>query len=232
MVAEANRESRKGQNIGLIIFDCDGTLVDSERLVSQVEAEHLKSLGQHLSPEEVRKLFKGKTAGEVTAAIAEMIARPVPLDWVFDWAMLTANVFVHELRPIPGIEPVLDYLALRNQAMCVASQSSPARVALSLKVAGLDRYFGPHVFTASMVERPKPAPDLFLFAAKKMGVPPQHCVVIEDSTTGVAGARNAGMRVFGYAADESERALAAAGATVFHSMHELIGLLERSSGKQ
>lgn len=231
-ISEPNRPSPTYRNAGLIIFDCDGTLVDSERLVSQVEAEHLKSLGLHLSADEVRRLFKGKTAGEVTAAIAKMITRPVPLDWVFDWAMLTANAFVHELKAIPDIEAVLRHLAQRGQAMCVASQSSPARVALSLRVANLDRYFGPHVFTASMVEHPKPAPDLFLFAASKMGISPQHCIVIEDSPVGVIGAREAGMQVFGYAADESTSVLSEAGATVFHSMQELIGLLGKNSGEQ
>ena len=113
-----------------------------------------------------------------------------------------------------------------KQAICVASQSSPTRVALSLRVAGLDAYFGPHVYTASMVARPKPAPDLFLFAAENMGVAPERCTVIEDSPVGVIGAREAGMRVFGYAADESAEALADAGAHVFYSMEELIGLLE------
>ncbi len=211
----------------LIIFDCDGVLVNSERLVSRIEADHLRTLGLQMSPDEIRGLFKGKTAGEITAAVAKMIGRPVPLDWVFDWAMLTANVFVHELEAIPGVEAVLRHLAGRNQAMCVASQSSPARVALSLRVASLDAYFGQHVYTASMVERPKPAPDLFLFAASKMGVAPEYCTVIEDSPVGVIGARAAGMQVFGYAADENAQALSEAGAKIFYSMNELINLLER-----
>jgi HAD superfamily hydrolase (TIGR01509 family) len=222
--------SHGGSHNRLLIFDCDGVLVNSERLVSRIEADHLKSLGLELSPDEVRALFKGRTAGEVTAAIAQMIGRPVPLDWVFDWAMLTANTFVRELEAIPGIEAVLAHLAGQDQAMCVASQSSPARVALSLRVAALDGYFGPHVFTASMVERPKPAPDLFLFAARQMGVLPECCTVIEDSPVGVIGARAAGMQVFGYAADESAQALSEAGATVFYSMDELVGLLKERSG--
>lgn len=191
----------------------------------------MKSLGLQLSTDEVRKLFKGKTADEVTAVIAKMIGSPVPLDWVFDWAMLTANAFVHELTAIPGVDAVLHHLTNENQAMCVASQSSPARVALSLRVARLDAYFGPHVFTASMVERPKPAPDLFLFAARKMNIAPERCIVIEDSPVGVIGARAAGMQVFGYAADEDAQALSAAGAKVFYSMEELIGRLKESTAE-
>lgn len=191
----------------------------------------MKSLGLQLSTDEVRKLFKGKTADEVTAVIAKMIGSPVPLDWVFDWAMLTANTFVHELKAIPGVDAVLHHLTNENQAMCVASQSSPARVALSLRVARLDAYFGPHVFTASMVERPKPAPDLFLFAARKMNIAPERCIVIEDSPVGVIGARAAGMQVFGYAADEDAQALSAAGAKVFYSMEELIGRLKESTAE-
>lgn len=161
-----------------------------------------------------------------------MIGRPVPLDWVFDWAMLTANAFVHELKAIPGIEAVLRHFAGQNQAMCVASQSSPARVALSLRVASLDGYFGSNVYTASMVEYPKPAPDLFLFAARKMGFAPEFCTVIEDSSVGVIGARAAGMQVFGYAADENANTLSEAGATVFYSMEDLIGLLTERLSRQ
>ena len=224
-ITEPVKQAGNEEASSLIIFDCDGVLVNSERLVSRIEADHLQSLGLHKSPDEVRRMFKGKTAGEVTAAIAEMIGRPVPLDWVFDWAMLTANIFVHELKAIPGVEAVLRHLASENQPMCVASQSSPARVALSLRVASLDAYFGQHVYTASMVERPKPAPDLFLFAARKMGVAPERCTVIEDSPVGAIGAHAAGMRVFGYAADENAQALSEAGATVFYSMDDLIGLL-------
>jgi beta-phosphoglucomutase-like phosphatase (HAD superfamily) len=100
-------------------------------------------------------------------------------------------------------------------------------VALSLRVTALDGYFGGHVYTASMVPRPKPAPDLFLFAAHSMSVAAERCTVIEDSPVGVIGARAAGMRVFGYAADENAQALSEAGAEVFYSMDDLIGLLER-----
>lgn len=220
------------RNRSLVIFDCDGVLVNSERLVSRIEAAHLQSLGLNLSADRVRALFKGKTAVEVTAAVAEMIGRPVPLDWVFDWAMLTANAFVRELQAVPGVESVLRHLKTRKQPICVASQSSPARVGLSLRVASLDTYFGPNVFTASMVKHPKPAPDLFLFAAERMGVSPESCTVIEDSPVGVIGARAAGMQVFGYAADENAQALSEAGASVFDSMEELIRLLDENRGRQ
>lgn len=216
-------------NQGLIIFDCDGVLVNSERLVSRIEAEHMKSLELDVSADKARELFKGKTALQVTAIIADMIGRPVPVDWVFDWAMLTANIFVHELEAIPGVEAVLRELQRKNQRMCVASQSSPARVALSLRVTGLSNYFGPHVYTASMVRYPKPAPDLFLHAAHEMGVAPELCTVIEDSPLGVRGARAAGMQVFGYAADEEAQALSDAGARVFYDMDDLIGLLHNQA---
>jgi HAD superfamily hydrolase (TIGR01509 family) len=209
----------------LVIFDCDGVLVESERIVNAIESRELARLGIELAPDDVRRRFKGKTIDEDNAEVERIYGARVPASWVYDYAMATALGFVRGLRAVEGVERVIARVQAAGVASCVASQSPPARVALSLAVTNLAHYFGEHVFTASMVARPKPAPDLFLHAAAALGVSPAACVVIEDSASGVRGAVAAGMTVYGYAADEDANALAAAGARVFTAMDELPALL-------
>ncbi len=207
----------------LIIFDCDGVLVDSERLVNRVESECLRDLGLPLSPQETRAMFMGKTTAQVLTVIESRMGAPVPAAWVHDWGLWTAAALVSELRAVDGVAEVLRALAARSIRRCVASQSPLARVQLSLQVTGLAPHFGLDVFTASMVPRPKPAPDLFLHAAARLGVEPARCVVIEDSPGGVAAAQAAGMEAIGYAADASAEALHTAGAgRAILAMRELL----------
>lgn len=207
--------------LGLVIFDCDGVLVDSEPLVNRIEAEYFTAIGFHTTPEEVRALFKGKTIQNVVDALQARLGKPIPATLAYDWGTSVALGLAQELRAIPGVQGVIERLQGAGIPMCVASQSPLPRVRLSLRVTGLDRYFGDNVFTAGMVANPKPAPDLFLFAAQRLGVAPERAIVIEDSPSGVLAARAAGMRVYGYAADEDAGALKSAGATIFHSMDEL-----------
>lgn len=210
-----------GRDLALVIFDCDGVLVDSEPLINRVEAEYFTSLGFHTTPEEVRALFKGKTVQNVVDALQNRLGTPLPATVAYDWGTSVALALTTELRAIPGVEPVIKRLHAAGVPICVASQSPLPRVRISLRATGLERYFGDDVFTASMVERPKPAPDIFLFAAQRMGVDAQNAIVIEDSPSGVLAARAAGMQVYGYAADEDAGALKNAGAQVFYSMDEL-----------
>ena len=210
----------------LVIFDCDGVLVDSEPLANRVESELLSRLRRPVSEHEASALFKGKDVGGVVEAIERELGAKVAPDWVYEWAMATALRFVRELRAVPGVVDVLEGLARRGVAMCVASQSTPSRVALSLDQCRLGPYFGDRVYTASMVERPKPAPDLFLYAAGRHAADPSRCCVIEDSVIGVLAARAAQMNVCAYAADEDGERLAAAGGRVFHRMTELAELLK------
>lgn len=210
-----------GRAVGLVIFDCDGVLVDSERLVDQIEAEYFTSLGFHTTADEVRRLFKGKTVQQVIDAVETRLGRPFPASLAYDWGTSVALGLAQELRAVPGVEGVIQRLQAAGVPVCVASQSPLPRVRLSLRVTHLDRYFGERVFTASMVTSPKPAPDLFLFAAQRMGIDARDAVVIEDSPSGVLAARAAGMRVFGYAADEDAGALQDAGAEIFYAMDDL-----------
>jgi HAD superfamily hydrolase (TIGR01509 family) len=209
----------------LVIFDCDGVLVDSERIVNAIESVELACLRVYLTADEVRARFKGKTIDEDVAEIERERGARVPPSWVYDYAMRTALGFVTSLRPVAGVEAVLARLRDVGQRCCVASQSPPARVALSLHVTGLAGYFGAAVYTASEVARPKPAPDLYLHAAADHNVTPARCAVVEDSPSGVRAGVAAGMTVFGYAGDEDAAALAAAGAHVFTRMEELPALL-------
>jgi len=209
-----------------VLFDCDGVLVDSERLVCRIEAELLTRWGWPLTASEVRAQFQGRSFPSIARSIEQKLAGSLPDDWMYLWAMETAELFRAELREVRGVRAVLERLVGQGTPIGVASQSPLPRVRLSLGVCDLGRYFGTQVFSASMVTRPKPAPDLYLYAAAQLGQAPEHCLVIEDSATGVRAAVSAGMRVFGYAADADAGALAAAGARPFSDMAELPELIQ------
>ena len=208
-----------------LIFDCDGVLVDSEWLASRVEAELLQELGQGLSVEQVHELFLGKTVGGVLDIIASRTGRTLPPEFTYNWAFATARAFMRELEPIPFVRDVLEKLRGDGHRLAVASQSPLARVRLSLEVTGLAQYFGEHMYVTTMVPRPKPAPDIYLLAASRLGAAPADCLVIEDSPAGAAAARAAGLRALGYAPGETADAMRANGVPVLHSMDELPGLI-------
>jgi len=205
-----------------IIFDCDGVLIDSEGLASRVEAELLQELGLDLSVEETQGLFLGKTVDGVLDVIAARTGRRPGSSFTYNWAFATAHAFMHELKPVAGVRELADELRRRGHPLAVASQSPLARVRLSLEVAGLADLFGDHVYVTSMVARPKPAPDIYLLAAARLGASPADCVVIEDSPAGAAAARGAGMRALGYAPGDTAPAMQASGATVIRSMSEAL----------
>ena len=211
----------------LVIFDCDGVLVDSEPVVTRVESEFFATLGFVMPAEELRERFQGKTVADVTAAVERAIGRTLTPEELYAWGITTACALAEALQPIAGVRELAEALAARGTPTCVASQSPLPRVRLSLAVTGLAPLFADRIFTASMVARPKPAPDLFLHAASRMGAQPSRCVVIEDSLSGVRAARAAGMRVFGYAdgGGFAAETLAEAGAQAVRSMAELRELL-------
>jgi len=213
----------------LIVFDCDGVLVDSEPIANRVMAKAITALGWPLDTAGCMARFKGHHFDTIIAAIEDRLGRPVPADWLPNVRAATDAAFERELEPVPGVVAVLDAVAASGTATCVASQGPLEKMAVSLGVTGLRPHFEGRVFSADQVARGKPHPDLFLFAAETMGVAPGTCVVIEDSPLGVTGARAAGMAVLGFApqgdgaGDGAE--LAAAGANLFHDMAELPGLL-------
>jgi HAD superfamily hydrolase (TIGR01509 family) len=205
-----------------VIFDCDGVLIDSEGLASRVEAELLRELGLDLSVEETQALFLGKTVDGVLDVIAARTGKRPGSIFTYNWAFATAHAFMHELKPVAGVRELAEKLRAAGHPMAVASQSPLARVRLSLEVAGLADLFGEHVYVTSMVARPKPAPDVYLLAAGKLGVRPADCLVIEDSPAGAASARGAGMRALGYAPGETAAAMQAGGTTVIRAMDQAL----------
>jgi HAD superfamily hydrolase (TIGR01509 family) len=207
----------------LVIFDCDGVLVDSEPIANRVLAEALNEAGYAISPEEAVARFVGRSMASVIAMVETDHGRPLPGGWLDDCQARTFEAFRKDLRAMPGMEEALERISV---PMCVASSGAPDKIAHSLSLTGLDRFFDGNLFSASMVARGKPAPDLFLYAARRMGAEPEQCLVIEDSVPGVEAAVAAGMRVLGFVGGSHADAalgsrLEGVGATVFSDMAEL-----------
>lgn len=182
----------------LVIFDCDGVLVDSERLCVEVEARLLTDLGWPLSPPEVVERFVGRSDAYLLGEIEAALGRPVP-EWTARYQDALHAAFRADLRPVAGIEAALDAIAALGLPTCVASSGTHEKMALTLGLTGLHDRFAGRIFSATEVANGKPAPDLFLHAAEQMGVDPARCVVVEDSPSGVQAARAAGMRCVAYA---------------------------------
>lgn len=200
----------------LVIFDCDGVLVDSEALACVVHADVLTQHGYAISPAQVHERFLGRSAREARAEVESELGRSFPDAYTAQLRSTIDRVFGESLQPIPYVADTLDRL---SQRICVASSGTPTRIRSSLGTTGLIGRFAPHLFSALQVERGKPAPDLFLFAAAQMNTPPARCVVVEDSVPGVIGASAAGMAVIGFTGGSHCRPgdadrLRAAGATV------------------
>ena len=179
----------------LIIFDFDGVLADSELLANTVLAEAVSELGVPTTAEDSFRLFMGKRFEEVIAAVESTIGRAVPADFPSVFQQRTLQRLGDELQMVDGARGYID--AFRSVPRCIASSSSPDRLALCLDVLKLSELFGPHVFSASQVTRGKPHPDIFLYAAEQMAVEPRDALVIEDSAGGVQAALAAGMTVIG-----------------------------------
>jgi HAD superfamily hydrolase (TIGR01509 family) len=183
-----------GGHTMLLIFDCDGVLVDSEALACEIDAQILTRIGLPYSAEDIARKFVGVSFKDMVARLEAEHACTLPADLGAQLDSALFAKFETDLKPIEGIcETILSLPYPR----CVASSSTPERIALSLRVTGLSDLFD-NIFSATQVERGKPAPDLFLHAAKSMSVNPQDCVVIEDSAAGVQGALAAGMKVIGF----------------------------------
>lgn len=178
----------------LLIFDCDGVLVDSEVLACRIDAEVLTELGVPYTAEEIMRQFVGVSMKDMIARIEAERGFSLPRDLGEKVNRTLFARFETDLEPIQGVREAI--LALPYQR-CVASSSVPERIALSLRVTGLAQLFD-HVFSATEVPRGKPAPDLFLHAARHMETHPSSCLVIEDSPAGVQAALAAGMRVIGF----------------------------------
>jgi len=216
--------------IDLIIFDCDGVLVDSEVISCRAHADVLTKHGYPITSEQVFARFLGRSTRQANLEIESELGRKLPEAYHGELQDELFRSFEADLEAIRGIHDVLDVVP---QRVCVASSGSHQRMRVSLGSTGLYERLTPNIFSASQVTNGKPAPDLFLFAANEMGVPPQRCVVIEDSLAGITGARAAGMTVFGFyggshCRDGYAETLREAGADLlFADMHQLPELVRR-----
>jgi HAD superfamily hydrolase (TIGR01509 family) len=214
----------------LLIFDCDGVLVDSEAIVCRVEVQAFAEIGYNIELEHFMARFIGKAAKDSRVIIEAELGRALPADFNAEAARRVVNAFARELKPVEGVSEARARLATLK---CVASSSLPDRIAYSLRLTGLAETFGTALFSSTMVARGKPAPDLFLYAAEQMKISPSRCLVIEDSAPGIIAAKTAGMTAFGFAGashcrpGHAERLSAAGADQIFHDMRALPDLVAR-----
>ena len=219
-----------GLALTALIFDFDGVIADSEALANTVLAEFVSNLGQPTTRDEALDRYCGRRWDDVLAAIESVLGRPLPADFSDNLRAATLDRFRNHLREVRGATDFIERFSARPR--CIASSSSIDRLQLCLSVLDLEHSFGDNVFSADMVSRGKPHPDLFLFAAAKLGVEPASCLVIEDSASGVTAAVAAGMTAVGLCAGSHVRpghhlGLRAAGAThVANSWDEVANFAE------
>ena len=182
-------------NVELVIFDCDGVLVDSEVISCRAHAETLTRHGYPITSEQVLTRFLGVSDREARQTIETELGRKLPDDFESQMKQAALQRYADDLRTIPYVGEAIAAIGLPK---CVASSGTPEKIRHGLTCAGLYDLLAPNIFSASQVERGKPAPDLFLFAAEQMQASPARCLVIEDSIPGITGARAAGMTVLGF----------------------------------
>ena len=209
--------------IQLVIFDCDGVLVDTERIAVKVDVRVLAALGWALTEQDVIERFVGRTDDYMTEQIEAYLGRSLPAGWADEFQPLYREAFAAGLAPVDGVGEALDQISLLT---CVASNGTHDKMRFTLGLTGLYERFAGRIFSVTEVTNGKPAPDLFLHAASRMGVEPAACAVVEDSVYGVEAARAAGMLALGFAGGLTPAGrLRGPGTIVFSDMRELPRLL-------
>jgi HAD superfamily hydrolase (TIGR01509 family) len=207
----------------LVIFDCDGVVVDSERVVHAVFGAFIRSLGVHMSEAETYEHFMGRRLSECMTIVEQLSGRAAPQGALERYCAERDRVLREQVQPVAGIREVLEALTI---PYCIASSGDHDKMRLTLGATMLMPFFEGRLFSATEVPRGKPSPDVFLYAAERMGAAPARTVVIEDSVNGVLAGCSAGMTVFGFAGLTASAKLRAAGAAyVFEDMSELPRLL-------
>jgi HAD superfamily hydrolase (TIGR01509 family) len=229
-IRELNRKSRWPE---VVIFDCDGVLVDSEVIALGVMRRRLGEAGLRLTDRETRERFLGRRLDSALRGIETELGAPLPETFRSDFSREILSAFARELKGIEGVRQAVNGLRAR---VCVASSSGHERLRFSLRAAGYETMFAPNIFSAADVAEGKPSPDLFLHAARAMGVEPKNCLVIEDSVAGVVAGRAAGMAVFGFVGashfsplDDGAHLTAAGAELLFDDMAQLPGLVARAA---
>ena len=219
----------------LIIFDCDGVLVDSEVISCRAHAETLTRHGYPITADQVLQRFLGVSDREARLTVEAELGCSLPDDFEAQMKQAALQRYADELGAIPHIGEAIAAIDLPK---CVASSGTPEKIRHGLTCAGLYDVLAPNIFSATQVTRGKPAPDLFLFAAEQMNIRPAQCLVIEDSVAGVTGGRAAGMTVLGFhggshcSAGHAELLRAAGAAVTFDDMRQLPDLIGRSGPDQ
>ncbi|MBJ7458776.1 MAG: HAD family phosphatase [Thermoleophilaceae bacterium] len=215
----------------LVIFDCDGVLVDSEPISNRVLAETLTDCGLATTAEQALEFYKGRILRDVTARAEERNGGPLPDGWIEQFESARAVAFENELEAIEGARELVEAVKAAGIDVCVATQGKPFKVAQTLHITGLRELFDDDaIFTAYEVPRGKPFPDLFLHAASTRGVAPANTAVIEDTDIGVTAAVAAGMTAFGYADETPASAIVVAGGKPFELMSQVPALLGADAG--
>jgi HAD superfamily hydrolase (TIGR01509 family) len=210
----------------LVIFDCDGVLVDSEVISNEVLARALTAEGLPTTLAQARSEYQGLLLSQVVQRAQQSLGRELADDWVQRFERDRADAFHRELQPVRGAASTVQRVRDAGIPVCVASQGSLTKTQLTLGLTELRSLFpASALFSGQLVPRGKPHPDLFLHAAATMGAKPSRCTVVEDTVSGVTAAVAAGMRAFGYAADSDETALRNAGAEIIHDLAELPDML-------
>ena len=205
----------------LVIFDCDGVLVDSEPAANRLLAQCFQEADFQISYEDCMRDFVGLRLETCAEQAERSHGRSLPEGFVADVRARTLAVLGQGIEAVPGARGAVAALAAAGLSLCVASSGEHSKMEVTLGATGLWSAFHPHIFSASQVARGKPHPDLFLFAAQCMNVEPENCAVIEDSPYGIQAARAAGMRALGYVGGGLAKDLAAHGAETFTDMSEL-----------
>ncbi|WP_313380433.1 HAD family hydrolase [Achromobacter insolitus] len=215
----------------LVIFDCDGVLIDSEIIAARAQSRALAAHGIAITPEEAARRFAGIPDADMWQTLQQESACSLPEGFAREYADGLAATFRQELRALPGALETVQALRERGLQVCVASSSTPPKLEAALKLVGLWDEFAPHVFSTAQVAHGKPAPDVFLFAARQMRAAILDCVVVEDSVPGVRAARAARMRAVGYVGashngpDQRQRLLDEGASDVIDDLRRLPELL-------
>lgn len=205
-----------------VIFDCDGVLVDSEPIGNQILVDMANNLGANIDLAFAMKYFKGSHFKECVSIIKKVVTRPIPDTFESEYRRRSLEEFEKHLKPIEGITQVIEQLKL---PFCVASSGMESKMKFNLNLVGLLPYFENKLFSCYTIQKFKPEPDVFIWAAKTMGFQPPECVVIEDSLLGVQGALKGGFDVFGFTAHDTNNELESLCTKTFNDMNDLLGMI-------
>lgn len=203
----------------LVLFDCDGVLVDSEMISARAFSQVLNQVGVKMSPEQVFTQFKGGSMAQSIAYVEDILGGPAPIDIEKIYRQLSFDMYQSEMTAVEGVETILKHLTISK---CVASNAPRNKIKLNLELTSLDKYFEDgEIFSAYDFDAWKPDPTMFLSAALRYGIAPEHCLVIGDSIADAQGAFNAGMSCFAYAPNGDLEGLEKAGATIYSKMSNI-----------